>query len=153
MGRGLYQVVRQYLQQQYPAEGQASDNNEFINNPFHQLPKTSISIRVFQNIFFSSERIYSKNKITAQCRQNEKISKELAKNDKRTYDSGFSKSMRNLFCFAAKLIYATSFVIKKQHTQWVMKSRTCRGKVHFHFESQRGPIYQGVVSCEKERLG
>ena len=116
MGRGLYQVVRQYLQQQYPAEGQASDNNEFINNPFHQLPKTSISIRVFQNIFFSSERIYSKNKITAQCRQNEKISKELAKNDKRTYDSGFSKSMRNLFCFAAKLIYATSLVIKKQHT-------------------------------------
>ena len=116
MGRGLYQVVSQYLQQQYPAEGQASDNNEFINNPFHQLPRTSISIRVFQNIFFSSERIYSKNKITAQCRQNEKISKELAKNVKRTYDSGFSKSMRNLFCFAAKLIYATSFVIKKQHT-------------------------------------
>ena len=52
MGRGLFPVVSQYLQQQYPAEGQAKGNNEFINNPFHQLPRTSISIRVFQNIFF-----------------------------------------------------------------------------------------------------
>lgn len=106
MGRGLFPIVSQYLQQQYPAEGQASNNNEFINNP----PISS------QERLSPSPSEYSKNKITGQCRQNEKISKELAKSDKQTYDSGFSKSMRNLFCFAAKLIYATSLVIKKQHT-------------------------------------
>ena len=37
------------------------------------------SIRVFQNTFFSSELIYSKNKATAQCRHGEKLCKELAK--------------------------------------------------------------------------
>lgn len=46
MGRGLFPIVSQYLQQQYPAEGQASNNNEFINNPSHQLPRTSISISI-----------------------------------------------------------------------------------------------------------
>ena len=93
------------------------------NNNTLQKDKQAITMNLLITPPISSqERLspspseYSKNKITAQCRQNEKISKELAKSDKQTYDSGFSKSMRNLFCFAAKLIYATSLVIKKQHT-------------------------------------
>ena len=74
------------------------------------------SIRVFENTFFSSKLIYSKNKATVQCRQSEKLCKELAKTDYKSYDAGCSKSLRNPFYFAAKVIKATNFVSKTQHT-------------------------------------
>ena len=74
------------------------------------------SIRVFQNMFFSSEPVYSKNKATAQRKQSEKLYKVLAKIDKRSYDPGYSKSLRNSFYFAVNLIKVINFVPKKQHT-------------------------------------
>ena len=98
-------------QQQYPTGGQGRGKNElFINSTFHQLDGPSACISILQNTSTSSEFISGKNQATAQSRQSETFCKELAKTDKRSYDTGYSKRLRNPFYFAAKAIKATKFV-------------------------------------------
>ena len=84
----MFPATGQTVPQQYPAGRQVRGKNEFINNNFHQFPRSSVSIRVLQNIFFSSEFISRKNQATEQCRQSETFCKELPKSDKQYYNPG-----------------------------------------------------------------
>ena len=60
--------------------------------------------------------ISDKNQATAQSRQIEAFCKELAKTDKRSYGTGYSKRLRNPLCFASKAIKATKFVSINQRS-------------------------------------
>ena len=144
------------MQQQYPTGGQGRGKNEFINSTFHQLDGPSACISILQNTSTSSEFISGKNQATAQSRQSETFCKELAKTDKRSYDTGYSKRLRNPFYFAAKAIKATKFVPINQRS--VRPSRSggpghVEERCYSSFGSQRGPISQFFVSCEKEGWG
>ena len=155
-GRGIFTAAGQTLQQQYPTGGQGRGKNEFINSTFHQLDGPSACISILQNTSTSSEFISSKNQATAQSRQSETFCKELAKTDKRSYDTGYSKRLRNPFYFAAKAIKATKFVPINQRS--VRPSRSggpghVEERCYSSFGSQRGPISQFFVSCEKEGWG
>ena len=144
------------MQQQYPTGGQGRGKNEFINSTLHQLDGPSVCLSILQNTSTSSEFISSKNQATAQSRQSETFCKELAKTDKRSYDTGYSKRLRNPFYFAAKAIKATKFVPINQRS--VRPSRSggpghVEERCYSSFGSQRGPISQFFVSCEKEGWG
>ena len=155
-GRGIFTIAGQTLQKQYPTAGQGRCKNEFINSTFHQLDGPSACISILQNTSSSSEFIFGKNQATAQSRQSETFCKELAKTDKRSYDTGYSKRLRNPFYFAAKAIKATKFVPINQRS---VRPSGSEGPEHVEegcyssFGSQRGPISQLFVSCEKERWG
>ena len=155
-GRGIFTAAGQTLQQQYPTGGQGRGKNEFINSTFHQLDRPSACISILKNTSTSSEFISGKNQATAQSRQSETFCKELAKTDKRSYDTGYSKRLRNPFYFAAKAIKATKFVPINQRS---VRPSGSGGPGHVEegcyssFGSQRGPISQLFVSCEKERWG
>ena len=152
MGRKIATAVGQTLQQQYPTGRQGRGKNEFINSTFHQLNGPSICIRILQNTSADSEFIFGKNQTTAQSRQSE----TLAKTDKQSCDTGYSKGLRNPIYFAAKAINATRFVSVNQK---IVKPSGSGGPWHVEegcyssFGSQRGPISQLFVSCEKERWG
>ena len=154
MGTGMFTAAGQTLQQQYPTKGRGRGKNEFINSTSRQLDGSSVSIRILQNTSTSSEFISGKNQATAQCRQSETFCKELAKADKRCYDAGYSKRLRNAFYFAVKAIKAPKFVSINQRS---VRPSGSGGPGHVEegcysvFGSQRGPIFQLVVSCEKER--
>ena len=155
-GRGIFTAAGQTLQQQYPTGGQGRGKNEFINSTLHQLDGPSACISILQNTSTSSEFISSKNQATAQSRQSKTFCKELAKTDKRFYDTGYSKRLRNPFYFAAKAIKATKFVPINQRS--VRPSRSggpghVEERCYSSFGSQRGPISQFFVSCEKEGGG
>ena len=74
--------------------------------------------------------------------------------DKRSYDTGYSKRLRNPFYFAAKAIKATKFVPINQRS---VRPSGSGGPGHDEegcyssFGCQREPISQLFVSCEKER--
>ena len=152
MGRKIVTAVGQTLQQQYPTGRQGRGKNEFINSTFHQLNGPSICIRILQNTSADSEFIFGKNQTTAQSRQSE----TLAKTDKQSCDTGYSKGLRNPIYFAARAINATRFVSVNQK---IVKPSGSGGPWHVEegcyssFGSQRGPISQLFVSCEKERWG
>ena len=99
----------QTLTQQCTAGGQANRKNKFMNITLHELHRPPVIIRILQNKSISKDFTYSKNQPTAQCRQSELFSKELAQTDKPSYDSACSKRLRNSFHFAAKGIKATKF--------------------------------------------
>ena len=99
----------QTFPQQYTAGGQANRENKFINNTLHEFHRPPVLIRILQNKSISKDFTSSKNQPTAQCRQSELFSKELAQTDKRSYDSACSKRLRNPFHFATKGIKATKF--------------------------------------------
>ena len=153
-GRGIFTAAGQTLQQQYPTGGQGRGKNEFINSTLHQLDGPSVCISILQNTSTSSEFIPGKNQATAQCKQTETFCKELAKADKQSYDTGYSKGLPNPFYFAAKAIKATKFVSFNQRS---VRPSGSGGPGHVEegcyssFGSQRGPISQLFVSCEKER--
>ena len=155
-GRGIFTAAGQTLQQQYPTGGQGRGKNEFINSTLHQLDGPSASISILQNTSTSSEFISSKNQATAQSRQSKTFCKELAKTDKQFHDTGYSKRLRNPFYFAAKAIKATKFVPINQRS---VRPSTSGGPGHVEercyssFGSQKGPISQFFVSCEKEGWG
>ena len=142
------------MQQQYPTGGQGRGKNEFINSTFHQLDGPSACISLLQNTSTSGENISGKNQATAQSRQSETFCKGLAKIDKPSYDTGYSKRLRNPFYFAAKAIKAIKFVPINQRGVRPSGSGD-PGHVeegcYSSFGSQRGPISQLFVSCEKER--
>ena len=152
MGRKIATAVGQTLQQQYPTGRQGRGKNELINSTFHQLNGPSICIRILQNTSADSEFIFGKNQTTAQSRQSE----TLAKTDKQSCDTGYSKGLRNPIYFAARAINATRFVSVNQK---IVKPSGSGGPWHVEegcyssFGSQRGPISQLFVSCEKERWG
>ena len=155
-GRGIFTAAGQTLQQQYPTGGQGRGKNEFINSTFHQLDGPSACISILQNTSTSSEFISGKNQATAQSRQSETFCKELAKTDKQSYDTRYSKRLRNPFHFAAKAIKATKFVPLNQRSVRPSGSGGPGPVVeerYSSFRSQRGPISQLFVSCEKERWG
>ena len=97
----------QTLTQQCNAGGQANRKNKFMNITLHELHRPPVIIRILQNKSISKDFTSSKNQPTAQCRQSELFSKELAQTDKRSYDSACSKRLRNPFHFATKGIKAT----------------------------------------------
>ena len=80
----------------------------------------------------------------------------MAKTDKRSYDTRYSKRLRNPFYFVAKAIKATIFV---PVTQKSVRSSKSGGPGHVEegcysiYGFQRGSISQLFVSCEKERWG
>ena len=140
----------QTLPQQYTAGGQANRKNKFINNTLRELHRPPFLIRIMQNKSTSKGFTSSKNQPTAQCRQSELFSKELARTDKRSYDSACSKRLRNPVHFAAKGIKPTKFGSLDQRS--IRPSGTGGpGHVdegcHSSFGFQRGPISQLVVSC------
>ena len=148
----MFTAADQTLQQQYATEGQGRGMNEFINSTFHQLHGPSVSIRILQNTSFCSEFIPGKDQATAQCRQGETFCKELGKTDKRSYDTGYSKRLRNSFYSTAKAIKATKFVSINKRS---VRPSQSGGPGHVEERcysscgSQRGQIFQLVVSCEK----
>ena len=152
--RGIFTAAGQTLQQQYSTGGQGRGKNEFINSTFHQLDGTSACTSILQNTSTSGENISGKNQATAQSRQSETFCKELAKTDKPSYDTGYSKRLRNPFYFAVKAIEAIKFVPVNQRGVRPSGSGD-PGHVeegcYSSFGSQRGPISQLFVSCEKER--
>ena len=155
-GRGIFTAAGQTLQQKYPTGGQGRGKYKFINSTFHQLDGPSACISILQNTSTSSEFIPGKNQATAQSRQSETFCKELAKTGKRSYDSGYSKWLRKPFYFAAKAIKATKFVPINQRR---VRPSGSGGPEHVEegcysgFGSQRGPISQLFVSCERGRWG
>ena len=152
--RGTFTAAGQTLQQQYPTGEQGRGKDEFIDSTFHQLDEPSFCIRILQNTSTSSEFTSGKNQATAQSRQSETFCKELAKTDKPSYDTGYSKRLRNPFYFAVKAIEAIKFVPVNQRGVRPSGSGV-PGHVeegcYSSFGSQRGPISQLFVSCEKER--
>ena len=155
-GRWIFTASGQTLQQQYPIGEQGRVKNELIHSTFNQLDGPSVCISILQSTSTSNEFIPGKNQATAQSRQSETFCKELAKTDKRSYDTGYSKRLRNPFYFAAKAIKATKFV---PITQRSVRPSGSGGPGHVEegcyssFGSQRGPSSQLFVSCEKERWG
>ena len=153
-GRWIFTASGQTLQQQYPIGEQGRVKNELIHSTFNQLDGPSVCISILQSTSTSNEFIPGKNQATAQSRQSETFCKELAKTDKRSYDTGYSKRLRNPFYFAAKAIKATKFVPINQRS---VRPSGSEGPEHVEegcyssFGSQRGPISQLFVSCEKER--
>ena len=155
-GRWIFTASGQTLQQQYPIGEQGRVKNELIHSTFNQLDGPSVCISILQSTSTSNEFIPGKNQATAQSRQSETFCKELAKTDKRSYDTGYSKRLRNPFYFAAKAIKATKFVPINQRS--VRPSRSggpghVEERCYSSFGSQRGPISQFFVSCEKEGWG
>ena len=69
-----------------------------------------------KNTFTNSEFISSKIQALAQCRQSEIFLEELAKTDRRSYDSGCNKRLQNNIYFTAKVIKATKFVSLNQRS-------------------------------------
>ena len=154
--RGTFTAAGQTLQQQYPTGEQGRGKNEFIDSTFHQLDEPSFCIRILQNTSTSSEFTSGKNQATAQSRQSETFCKELAKTDKRSYDTGYSKRLRNFFYSAAKAILATKCVSVNQRSIKPSGSgglRHVEERCYGSFGSQREPISQLFVFCEKERWG
>ena len=154
--RGTFTAAGQTLQQQYPTGEQGRGKNEFIDSTFHQLDEPSFCIRILQNTSTSSEFTSGKNQATAQSRQSETFCKELAKTDKRSYDTGYSKRLRNFFYSAAKAILATKCVSVNQRSIKPSGSgglRHVEERCYGSFGSQREPISQLFVFCEKETWG
>ena len=154
--REIFTAVDQSLQQQYLAGGQGRGKNEFINSTFHQVDEPSVCIIILRSTSTSSEFISGKNQATDQSRQSETFCKESAKTEKRSYDTGYSKRLRNLFYFVAKAIKATKSVSFNQRS---VRPSGSRGPGHVEegcysiFGSQGGPISKLFVSFEKERWG
>ena len=152
--RGTFTAAGQTLQQQYPTGEQGRGKDEFIDSTFHQLDEPSFCIRILQNTSTSSEFTSGKNQATAQSRQSETFCKELAKTDKPSYDTGYSKRLRNPFYFAVKAIEAIKFVPVNQRGVRPSGSgdpEHVEEGCYSSFGSQRGPISQLFVSFEKER--
>ena len=120
--------------------------------PCIQLNGPSVWISILQ--YTSSEFISGKNRATVPSRYSETFCKEFIKTDKRNYETGYSKRLRNLFYFALKAINATKIVSINQRS---VRPSGSGGPGHVEerfyssFGSQRGPISQLFVSCEKER--
>ena len=136
--------------------GQGRGQNEFVKSNFHQLDEPSVCISILQNTSTSSEFISGKHLATVQNRQSGTFCKELAKTGKRSYDTGYSKRLRNPFYFAAKAIKATKSVSINQ-TRVRPSGSASPGYVeercYSTFGSQSGLISQLFVSCKKERWG
>ena len=147
-------VVKFYSCWSYLTGGQGRGKNEFVKSNFHQLDEPSVCISILQNTSTSSEFIPGKNQATAQSKQTETFCKELAKADKQSYDTGYSKGLPNPFYFAAKAIKATKFVSFNQRS---VRPSGSGGPGHVEerrysiFLSQKGPISHLFVFCEKER--
>ena len=112
----MFTAAGQTLQQQYPTGGQERGKNEFINSTFHQLDRPTVFIRILKKTSISSEFTSSKNQAIAQCRQSETFCNELAKTDKQSYGTGYSKRLQNPFYFAAKAIKASKIVSINQRS-------------------------------------
>ena len=137
-----------------PYRRKRKGKNVFISSTSHQLDGPSVCISILQNTSTSSEFIPGKNQATAQSKQTETFCKELAKADKQSYDTGYSKGLPNPFYFAAKAIKATKFVSFNQRS---VRPSGSGGPGHVEercysiFVSQKGPISHLFVFCEKER--
>ena len=142
------------MQQQYPTGGQGRSKNEFINSTFHQLDGPSACTSILQNKFTSSEFISGKNQATAQSRQSETFCKELAKTDKRSYDNGYSKRLRIPFILPPRQSRLPNLCqLTKEASDLVdqgVQDMLRKGAIVVS-DSQRGPISQLFVFCEKER--
>ena len=107
-------VVKFYSCWSYLTGGQGRGKNEFVKSNFHQLDEPSVCISILQNTSTISEFISGKHLATVQNRQSGTFCKELAKTGKRSYDTGYSKRLRNPFYFAAKAIWYLCQLTKQE---------------------------------------
>ena len=100
----------------------------------------------------SSDVISGKNEPTSQSKQSETFCKELAKADKRSYDTGYSRRLRNPFYFAAKAIKATKFAsdLVDQEVQDMLRKDA---RVVSHPKEDTFPSSMFLVKKEEEERG